>query len=89
MLAEDAEEVVGMLVSDVFDAKIVDDQDKLDGAPDVLTEARCGSRFMVLRRSESLAEEVVGESSGLGQSIGASDYSKVHPAMVYQGQIWR
>ena len=87
MLVEDAKEVVGMLAADVFDAKIVNDQDKLDGAPYMSPEARCGSRFVVPRHSELLAEEVVGEPSGLGQSICASDDGEVHPAVVYQGQI--
>ena len=87
MLVEDAEEVVGMLAADVFDAKIVDDQEKLDGEPYVSPEARCGSRFVLPRLSESLAEEVVGDPSGLGQSIGASDDGEVHPDVVYQGQI--
>ena len=87
MLVEDAKKVVGMLAANVFGAKIVNDQDKLDRTPDVSPEARCGSRFVVPRRSESLAEEVVGDPSGLGQSIGASDNGEVHPDVVYQGQI--
>ena len=78
-----------MLASDVFNAKIIDDQDKLDGAPYVSPEARCGSRFVVPRHSESLVEEVVGKPSGLGKSIGASDDGEVHPAVVYQGRIRR
>ena len=85
MLVEDAEEVVRMLAADVLDAEIIDDQYELDRVPDVSPEARCGSRFVVPRRSESLAEEVVGEPSGLGKSIGASDDGEVHPAVVYQG----
>ena len=89
MLVEDDEEVVGILAPDVFDAKIVDNQEKLDGAPYVLPEARCGSRFVVPCRSESLAEKVVGKPSGLGKSIGASDDGEVHPAVVYQGRIRR
>ena len=87
MLVEDAEEVVGMFAADVFDAKIVDDQYKLDGAPYVSPKARCGSSLVVPRRSESLAEEVVSEPSGLGKSIDAADDGEVHPAVMYQGQI--
>ena len=60
-----------MFATDVFDAKIVDDQDELDGAPYVSPEARCGSSLVVPRRSELLAEEVVGKPSGLGNFIGA------------------
>ena len=60
MLVEDAKDMVGILAADVFDAKTVDDHQKLDRASYVSPEARCGSSFMVPRRSESLAEEVVG-----------------------------
>ena len=78
-----------MLAADVLDAKIVDDQYELDGAPYVSPEARCGSSFVVPRSSESLAEKVVGERSGLGKYIGAADDGEVNPAMMYQGRIRR
>ena len=78
-----------MLAADVLDAKIVDDQYELDGAPYMSPEARCGSSFVVPRRSELLVEEVIGEHSGLGKSIGAVDDGKVHPAVMYKGKIRR
>ena len=60
MLVEDAKEVVGMLAANIFDAKIVDDQDELDGAPNVSPEAWRRGGLMVSRRVEPFAEEVVG-----------------------------
>ena len=83
-MVEDAEEVVRMLAADVLDAEIIDDQYELDGAPYVSPEARCGSSFVVPCCSELLAEEVVGEPSGMGKSIGAADDGGVHPAVMYK-----
>ena len=78
-----------MLAADVLDVKIVDDQYKLDWAPDVTPEARCGSSLVVPCRSESLAEEVIGETSGQGKSIGAADNGEIHPAVICYGRIRR
>ncbi len=39
VLIEDAQEVVGVFASDIFDAKVVDDEDELDRAPYMLPEA--------------------------------------------------
>jgi len=61
MLGEDAEEVVGVLSSDVFDAEVIDDEDKLHGAPGMAPETRSRGSLVVPRRIESFAEEVVGE----------------------------
>ena len=61
MLIEDAQEVVGVFAPDIFDAEVVDDEDELDGAPDVSPEAWSSGRLVVSCRVEPFAEEIVDE----------------------------
>ncbi len=59
VLIEDAQEVVGVFVSNIFDAKVVNNEDKLDGAPCVAPEARRGGSFVVAKSIEAFLYQVV------------------------------
>ena len=79
MFLEDVDEVVGVLLADIFDAEVVDNQHELDRAPGVAPEPGCRRGFMVAGGVEALAQEVVGELAGLRKSVGAADDLEVHP----------
>ena len=54
-----------MLLYDIFDAKIIHYQEKLDGSPPMTPDTRCRGCFILPRLLESHMEQVVGDSSGL------------------------
>ncbi len=56
---EDAEEVVGMLFAHVLNAKVINDEEKLDKAPCVVPEARRGGGFVVACGIEALPQQVI------------------------------
>lgn len=59
MLIEHGKKMVGMFLADVLHAKIINDQDELDGAPVVAPQARGGLRFVVSRRLQPFPKLIV------------------------------
>ena len=85
VLVEDSKEMVSMFAANVFDTEVIDDEHKLDRAPNVAPESGRGSSFMVACSIEAFAEEVICKPSRLRKSISAADDGKIHPALVDEG----
>ena len=76
------EEVVEMLNAHILNAKVINDETKLDRTPLVSPKAWCQVGFVVAFFFQSTAEEIVGYDARLGQSITASTNFKVDPPIL-------
>ncbi len=56
---EEVQEMIEVFDTDVFHAKVIDNEVELDGSPFVAPETRSGSRFVVTFGLEAGAKEIV------------------------------
>ena len=78
-LLEGLEEMVSVLVTDILDAKFINDKDKDNGMPFVAPESRCDVALGVSMVGEVLGEETVCQATHLFQSVDPFGDLKVHP----------
>ena len=71
-----------MAAPDVFDADVVNNEDKHDGASFVAPEARRGGTLVVTLRCQSCSEEVVSQHARLVKAVYPFPYFKVDPVMM-------
>ena len=64
-------EVVSVVVTDIFDAEVTDNEDREDGAPLVVPNARSGGYVIVASHVELSLEEFVGKDSRLWETVDA------------------
>ena len=74
--------MLGMLFSDIFDAKVVYNKDGHDGSPFVLPEVRGGGCFIIPSFVEVGAKEIIHQCSTLPETLSTSDNFKVDPTIV-------
>ena len=79
MIFEDFLEMLEVTVADVFDAKIVNDEDEGDGPPLVAPEPRSCGRLIVAMFGETFAEEVVCKSATHRQAINPFNDFEINP----------
>ena len=60
-----------MVVTDIFDAEVTDNEDREDGAPLVVPNARSGGYVIVASHVELSLEEFVGKDSRLWETVDA------------------
>ncbi len=70
-----------MFDSNIFYAKVINNEAELDGTPFVAPEARGGFRFIVAFSKKARSEEIVGQDAGLGKAIAALANFKVDPTV--------
>jgi hypothetical protein len=83
---EDIAKVVSMAFTDIFNPKIINYQDELDGPPLVSPEAGSGGSMIVSSGVQTLFKETVGEDSGLGQTVNAATNFEIDPTVVCEGE---
>ena len=76
-----------MLLANIFNAKVINDKNKLNGAPFMTPETRGGGRLVIAGFVQACAEQVVGKLASLGQAITASNNFIIHPTMMNKRQI--
>ncbi len=78
---EKIKEVVEVFDSNIFYAKVVNNEAELDGTPFVAPETQGGSRLIVAFSKKARSEEIVGHDAGLGKAITALANFKVDPTI--------
>jgi len=86
MFFQDVEEVPRMLFANVFDTKVINNENELDRTPFVLPQSRRCGAFIIASLFKSPAEEVVGQFSTLWQAIASSYNFIVYPSIVDKRQ---
>ena len=84
MVAKALDEMVSMFFADVFDAKIVHDKAKTDGAPLVAPESWRVADWCVAIGVEETCQLLFREDAGLRKTVHAASYLDVDFAIVYQ-----
>ena len=74
--------MLGMLVTNIFDSKVIDNEDKHDRYPGVSPQARGGGCLIAPSFVEAGAKEIICQFSTLQETIAPSDNLKVHPPTV-------
>ncbi len=70
-----------MFDSNIFYAKVVDDQAELEGMPFVAPEARHGGCFIESFSEEAGKKKIIGQDTSLGKPITALPDFKIDPAV--------
>ncbi len=73
-----------MLASDVFDSKIIHNEDKGYWSPFVSPESWSGGALIVSLRFQSFGEEVISQFASLLEAVYALGDLKVHPSFVLE-----
>ena len=88
MLLENVVEVKGVAFTNIFDAKVINDEEKHDGTPLVAPEARSSKILVLTVLVEALGEEVVGKLARLREAINAFSDFEVNPTFMHKlGEI--
>ena len=82
MVVEALDEMVSMFFADVFNAKVVHDEAKTDGAPFVAPEAGRVADRCVAIGAEETGQLLFGEDAGLRKTIHAASYLDVDSSIV-------
>ena len=82
MLLKRGEEVFCMAFAEVFDAKVINDEDKGDWAPLVSPEAWCEVALIVNVKLEPFKEKVVGKFARLFETVDSFIDLEVYPSVV-------
>jgi hypothetical protein len=67
--------------SNIFYAKVVDDEAELEGMPFVAPEARCGGCFIESFSKEVEMKKIIAQDTSLGKPITALPNFKIDPAV--------
>jgi hypothetical protein len=67
--------------SNIFYAKVVEDEAELEGMPFVAPEARRGGCFIESFSEEAGTKKIIGQDTSLGKSITALPNFKIDPAV--------
>ena len=78
---EGVAQVVGVTVTNVFNAKIVNNEGEHDGAPLVFPEARSDGTLVVASDVEAFLEELVSKDYGQQKSVNTTTNFEVDPAV--------
>ena len=81
VLLDGVPKVDGMLFANVFNPEVVHYEGEHDGSPFVTPEAGSGIQLVVACFVETFLEKLVGQNSGLGKSVNASDDLEVDPTV--------
>ncbi len=71
-----------MFDSNIFYAKVVDDEAELERTPSVAPEAQCGGCFIESFSEEAGTKKIIGQDTSLGKPITSLPNFKVDPAFV-------
>ncbi len=66
-----------MFNSNIFYAKVVNDEAELEGTPFVAPEARCGGCFIESLSEEAGMKKIIGQDTSLGKPITALSNFKI------------
>ena len=66
----------GVASANIFDAKIINNQEKQKKTPLVVPEARSEGALVVFMGVEAFIEKIVGEGAQMGKSIDSVSYPK-------------
>ena len=90
VMFEDIAHVVSMSVLGAFDARLVNNEDELDGVPVVVPKARSGGHLIVASCIESSFKEFVCKDSCLRETIDAFSDFKVDPTImnIVEGNVF-
>ncbi len=69
-----------MFDSNIFYAKVINDEAELEGTPFVAPEARHGGCFMESFSEEAGTKKIIGQDTSLGKPITALLNNKIDPA---------
>ena len=75
--------MLDMLFSDIFDSKVINDEDEHDWSPLVTPQSHCGRCFIVSSFVEAGAQEIICKFTTLRESIATADDLKVDPTIMY------
>ena len=78
---EKIKEVVEVFNSNIFYAKVINNEAELDGKPFVAPETRGGFHLVVAFSKKARSEEIVGQDASLGKAITALVNFKVNPTV--------
>ena len=81
MFLENTEEVLRMMITNIFDTEVIDDEDELNRAPLVTPDTRSGGSLIVVMFIEAFVEEIVGKFSGLREAVDIFAYFEVNPTI--------
>ena len=81
MLFEDILEMESVALSDIFNTKFINEQEKYNGAPLIAPHARSGGALVVSVLLETFFEENVGQGPRLWETINAVANLEVNPAI--------
>ncbi len=70
-----------MFNSNIFDAKVIKDKEKLDGMSFVAPKSQCEGSFIVALSNEVQLKKIVGKDAGLGKTVTALVNFKVSPTV--------
>ena len=79
---QDFLQMLDMLVPNIFNSKVINDEDEHDWSPFVAPESHGGCCFIVTGIVEAGAQDVICEFSTLRKPIAAADNLKVDPTIV-------
>ena len=75
-------QMLDMLLTNIFNSKVVYNEDKHDGSPFVPLESHCGGCFIVPSFVEVGTKEIICQFTTLRETIAPSNNLKVHPPIL-------